>query len=295
MLRALAGVSRCPYPEMGNTAAVGGPIGQQVAPGRYGSGPGTEGSGGQQGTKLVGSGAGWKALNQGSSVSLSADGNMAIVGGRRDNSDSLEPHGSDEERRRLTQQGSSWSARPQGHLNKVFRCHSRRRQHCACRRGGRRRSYWRRMVFIRPKGVESRLGSLVFSKSLSLQRRRRRTSRRSGQEESGQEPGSSPPDGEADAYRGGCRHLSRHRDPGARKDAPDGRIRHHSSKSGVEFCTIGTSLMRGLPRERGGRHRIRARLADCYHVSAAATEGHAYRETDVRHSISSLQWSPNWQ
>jgi hypothetical protein len=40
----------------------------------------------QQGTKLVGSGASGSALQEGVSVSLSADGNTAIVGGSRDNS-----------------------------------------------------------------------------------------------------------------------------------------------------------------------------------------------------------------
>ena len=65
----------------GNTAIVGGPYDNSNGAGRIWTRTGVNWT--QQGTKLVGSGAGFLPL-QGSSVGLSADGNTAIVGGPDD-------------------------------------------------------------------------------------------------------------------------------------------------------------------------------------------------------------------
>ncbi len=79
----------------------------------------------QQGPKLVGSGAVGNA-QQGYSVSLSADGNTAIVGGPIDNSQRWGRVGLDEERRQSgPSRDPSWSARaPWGALTKASPCPS---------------------------------------------------------------------------------------------------------------------------------------------------------------------------
>ena len=68
---------------LGNTAIVGGPAADDQAGAAWVFTPGAAGWT-QQGPKLVGTGAAGRA-NQGSSVSLSSDGNIAIVGGPGDN------------------------------------------------------------------------------------------------------------------------------------------------------------------------------------------------------------------
>jgi pimeloyl-ACP methyl ester carboxylesterase len=70
----------------GNTAIVGGPQ-DNNNPGAAWVWTRSGGVWTQQGTKLVGSSAGGVVANQGASVSLSADGNTAIVGGHWDNYD----------------------------------------------------------------------------------------------------------------------------------------------------------------------------------------------------------------
>src|SRR5262249_8878491 len=74
----------------GNTAVVGGPNDNSSASNNSGAGAAwvftqSGGAWSQQGSKLVGTGAGGNA-QQGISVALSTDGNTAIVGGTNDNS-----------------------------------------------------------------------------------------------------------------------------------------------------------------------------------------------------------------
>ncbi|MHB9123774.1 MAG: FG-GAP repeat protein [Thermoanaerobaculia bacterium] len=87
----------------------------------------------QQGSKLVGSGTVGNS-NQGGSVSLSADGNTALVGGYWDNSAAGAVWVCDEERRSLDSTGSQAGRPGERGLAGRFRVPVRRRQHCHCRR-----------------------------------------------------------------------------------------------------------------------------------------------------------------
>ncbi len=133
----------------GNTAIVGGHVTTTVA--SAGAAWVWTRSGGvwtQQGPKLVGSGAVGSA-DQGSSVSLSADGNTAIVGGLGDNSTTPGPRGSGRRSGGVwTQQGTKLvgSGAVGSRITRQFRVPLRRRQH------GPRRRVMRQQSTLGPRG-----------------------------------------------------------------------------------------------------------------------------------------------